>query len=246
MAAALLALLSFVQVGAWKNSEALFRHMIRKLGNDPYRSDIYWRLGMVLSSEGRMAEAEVHFKESLLLAPGTAEARVSYGDALFREGRKAEAAAQYAAALRINPSFPLPHARLAQELAGQGRFDEAMTHCQAALSMDPNCVEALNNLAWLLATCPDDKLRNGPTATALAERAAALTRHRFVQIEGTLAAAYAEAGLFAKAIEAGARAGAMASALGDTNLVARYEQDLNLYRRGQAREAPVGTLSGEK
>ena len=58
MAAALLALLSFVQVGAWKNSEALFRHMIRKLGNDPYRSDIYWRLGMVLSSEGRMAEAE--------------------------------------------------------------------------------------------------------------------------------------------------------------------------------------------
>ena len=80
----------------------------------------------------------------------------------------------------------------------------------------------------------------------MAERAAALTRHRFVQIEGTLAAAYAEAGLFAKAIEAGARAGAMASALGDTNLVARYEKDLNLYRRGQAREAPVGTLSGEK
>src|SRR5439155_19320760 len=41
---AFLGMLSARQLGIWRNSVVLFKYMIEKLGNDPYRADIYWRL----------------------------------------------------------------------------------------------------------------------------------------------------------------------------------------------------------
>jgi hypothetical protein len=58
----------------------------------------------------------------------------------------------------------------------------------------------LNQLAWKLATGPDPKLRDGPTAVTLAEMAAARTRRTNFMILDTLAAAYAEADLFTNAV----------------------------------------------
>jgi tetratricopeptide (TPR) repeat protein len=63
-------------------------------------------------------------------------------------------------------------------------------------------VSALNGLAWLLATCGDPEVRNGPRAVALAERAVALTGRQASDKLDTLAAAYAEAGRFESAIRA--------------------------------------------
>ena len=60
----------------------------------------------------------------------------------------------------------------------------------------------LNKLAWLLATCDDPKVRDGAGAVKFAEQAVAKTeRKNPVNLE-TLAAAYAEAGQFEKAVNA--------------------------------------------
>jgi tetratricopeptide (TPR) repeat protein len=60
--------------------------------------------------------------------------------------------------------------------------------------------EALNDLAWRLATSSDAKLRNGSNAVVYAERACAATSRTNVSYLDTLAATYAEEGQFAKAI----------------------------------------------
>jgi lipopolysaccharide biosynthesis regulator YciM len=59
----------------------------------------------------------------------------------------------------------------------------------------------LNNLAWLLATSPDDAIRDGARAIELATKACEETEWKQAHIVSTLAAGYAEAGDFAKARE---------------------------------------------
>ena len=60
---------------------------------------------------------------------------------------------------------------------------------------------AQNDLAWLLATCPDNSVRNGQKAVELAQQAVQLSNGRSPEILDTLAAAYAEAGRFHEAVE---------------------------------------------
>ncbi len=62
--------------------------------------------------------------------------------------------------------------------------------------------ESLNDLAWLLATCDDPKVRNGADAVKFAEQAVAKTDRKNPMILDTLAAAYAEAGQFDQAVNA--------------------------------------------
>lgn len=65
-------------------------------------------------------------------------------------------------------------------------------------------VTALNDLAWLLATCSDAGIRDGRKAVTFAEKAVAMTNRKdptLPTLLDTLAAAHAEAGEFAKAID---------------------------------------------
>src|SRR5206468_1897111 len=63
-------------------------------------------------------------------------------------------------------------------------------------------VGALGGAAWLLATCPDPEVRDGPRAIELAERAVEATHRNDANLLDTLAAAYAAAGDFVKAVAA--------------------------------------------
>ena len=60
---------------------------------------------------------------------------------------------------------------------------------------------ALNDLAWVLATTPVDALRNGREAIRCAERAVKLTQGREAGMLDTLGVAYAESGAFRRAAE---------------------------------------------
>ncbi len=59
----------------------------------------------------------------------------------------------------------------------------------------------LNNLAWVLATTPEDDLRDGERAIELATKAAEMSNFEKPHILSTLASGYAETGDFDKAIE---------------------------------------------
>ncbi len=82
-----------------------------------------------------------------------------------------------------------------------GKQAEAIVDYELAYSVDPEDDGVLNNLAWVLATSPKDKLRDATRAIQLATKACEMTEYRQAHILSTLAAAFAEAGDFDKAVE---------------------------------------------
>jgi tetratricopeptide (TPR) repeat protein len=97
--------------------------------------------------------------------------------------------------------------RLAAVFFHAGFLREAQTlYRQAAecyrVCAEADDIDALNGLAWLLATCPDATVRDGRRAVALAQRAVELTKWQSSNALDTLAAAYAEVGEFASGVRA--------------------------------------------
>jgi Tfp pilus assembly protein PilF len=77
-------------------------------------------------------------------------------------------------------------------------YARALRDYDEAIRLDPKSANSHNNRAWLWATCPDAKYRDGKRAVESAKRAIELYKNSFTM--GTLAAAYAEAGDFAQAV----------------------------------------------
>ena len=103
------------------------------------------------------------------------------------------------AALALDPqSWFLRYGR-ADLYLSVGKHAEAVKDYEIAYESQPDEPGLLNNFAWLLATSPDDKVRNGRRAIKLATKACELTDHKAPHILSTLAAAYAEAGDFESA-----------------------------------------------
>ncbi len=86
-----------------------------------------------------------------------------------------------------------------------------------------------NNLAWLLATSPDDALRNGQESLDLALKACEATEYKAAHIISTLAAAYAEVGNFEKAREWATKAVEMGKLEGHEQLE-QLEKELDSYK----------------
>jgi len=95
---------------------------------------------------------------------------------------------------------------------------------------DPN---SYNNLAWIRATHPDPRFRNGLEAVELAEKACKLVKVKDLYLLDTLAAAYAEAGRFPEAVETQEEAICLAASAGPEVRVQVLERRLLGYRAGR-------------
>jgi tetratricopeptide (TPR) repeat protein len=82
-----------------------------------------------------------------------------------------------------------------------GKHAEAIADFEKALSQKDDDESLLNNFAWVLATSPDDKVRDGARALKLATKAAESSGYETPHILSTLAAAYAETGDFKNAVK---------------------------------------------
>ena len=204
------------------------------------RSDIraLTGLGRVLSAEGRSDEAMVRYREAAALDPTSPEPLFFMGVESLKQGRVEEALASLTRALTLNPGSSQTHIQVAQAHCARHEPAEAIAHYREALRLEPASTVALNNLAWLLATQADPKLRNASAAVGLAERACKLSDYRQTAFIGTLAAAYAEAGQFEKAVETAQKACDMARAAGETNLLSRNQELLLLYKNRQPYREP--------
>jgi hypothetical protein len=101
-------------------------------------------------------------------------------------------------------------------------------YCQA-IRLDPKFAPAYAKLAWLLATCPDARLRDGQRAIELATKACIISDWRWPWNVSVLAAAYAEVERFDDAIKYETKALEDPSLLGAAGNP--YRARLELYRQ---------------
>src|SRR5262249_28377335 len=82
----------------------------------------------------------------------------------------------------------------------RGDFARALADWEQVLRLDPDHSWTCQQIAWLLATCPEAKYRNGRRALTYAARANELEERKDARALACLAAAHAECGEFEKAV----------------------------------------------
>jgi tetratricopeptide (TPR) repeat protein len=86
-------------------------------------------------------------------------------------------------------------------LLSVGKHAEAIKDYEEALKIDPEDTGVLNNMAWVLATSPEDGVRNADRSIELGLKACELTKYQRPHILSTLASGYAEKGDWETAIK---------------------------------------------
>jgi tetratricopeptide (TPR) repeat protein len=202
--------------------------------NDPGNCDAWMDLGHALALQGKFTEAEQDYLTALKIRPNAPQTHKLYADLLKSQGRNTEALYHLRMAVIFEPdAATFTDLALLEYATGDPR--EAVKHFQRALALgqDPNEAMILNNLAWILATCPDDSIRNGTVAVKYAEQACRLTGSKQAGMMGTLAAAYAEAGRFPEAIATAETTIKLATTAGNMQFAVMNQQLLLLYRAGK-------------
>jgi len=191
----------------------------------------------LLLLQGRTDEAEEQFRAALKTQPHHPEARRCLATILAQRGKTRQALRHLRIAVSFKPDLRtrMDYAMLLHQT---GDDSGAAAQLRQALLAQPDAVEALNNLAWLLATCADDKVRNGAEAVRCAERASRLPAPDGMCVMGTLAAAYAEAGRFKDAVATAEKAVEKENAAGQARFAAINAQLLALYRAGRPCHEP--------
>ena len=131
-------------------------------------------LGHTLLELGRPAEAEPHLRAGVRLKPDDAPTHNNLGAALWQLGKPDEAVACLREVVRLKPDDPQARNSLGNTLGRLGRYGEASACYREAIRLKPDFAQAHNNLAWLLATCTDQAVRDPGQAIEYARRAAAL------------------------------------------------------------------------
>jgi tetratricopeptide (TPR) repeat protein len=197
---------------------------------EPSRAEAEGNLARALMARGDVDDAIPHFKKALDLGPETADLHTNLGIALAKKGDLDAAIPHFERALTLSPDAVDAHYYLGKALVMTGKGEEGLECWKKALSKDPDDLQVLNDTAWVLATSKDATLRNGSAALPLAEHAVELTSAREPAILGTLAAVYAEAGRFDKAIELEQRATDLAMQQGNARLTQSLNERLALFQ----------------
>ncbi len=178
----------------------------------PRKWDLRFGLANLLVKVGRLDEAARHFAAIVEIKPQMVRAHRAMAVVRAAQGRTDEAIAACRRALAIDPRDARMHGLLGELHVSLRRHVEAVRHYREALRWNADAVEVANNLAWILATSRDDRLRNGREAVEIAERLCQATGHQMPAALDTLAAAYAESHRFADAVRTASQGADLASA----------------------------------
>jgi tetratricopeptide (TPR) repeat protein len=201
---------------------------------DPKSELAYFQLGLILRSEHKLRQAEQMFLKALDLDPNNPKTYNNLGVCLLEQERFQQAVGCLNKALEVDPEHIEARYNLAMSLWGLGKTEEAIGQYYHVLQLKPKWAKAANSLAWILATDRNAGIRNGDEAVQWAMVACKGEGRKNPEYLDTLAAAYAEAGHFTKALETAQRSLMIAKTIGDTELFYEVRHRLQLYKRGKA------------
>lgn len=138
LALTVLAALTWVQTGYWKDGITLFRHAAVTVFDNFIAHE---GLAYALAKKDRLDEANYHYSEALRISPDYELALTGISNVLVRQG-KIEAAVRYAdKALRLYPDSAEAQFSMGYIRLKQGRDEEALAHYREGLPKDPSNAE---------------------------------------------------------------------------------------------------------
>lgn len=150
---------------------------------------------------GQHEEAITELKAILAIAPENLQTWLALGEAHHRAGDRDAAVIAYDRAA-ANASLPRAARLAALILIEQRQFVATAKRLRDLRNQWPRSPDLINDLAWLLATCPDDTVRHGAEALSLIQPLVRQTKRQQPALLDTLAAALAETGEFTDATSA--------------------------------------------
>ena len=186
----------------------------------------------MLARSGHDERAIAHYEQALAHDPGLRPARYNLANSLARTGRLEDALPHYRIAVSSDPASVGARIGEATTLTRLERYTEARRRLEEAHAAMPEDLEVIQRLVRLLSAAPDDSVRDGTRAAALANH---LTRDRTrPDFATTLAMVAAENGAFDMAIQI--QQSVLRSAPAEAKPELRH--NLNLYRAGKPCRRP--------
>jgi tetratricopeptide (TPR) repeat protein len=196
---------------------------------------VYYNSGFLLQTLGDNDGASTCYDQAIEADPGFHLAYNNRG--LLWYGRKEydRAIADYSEAHRLDPKFAIALYNRGNARYAKKQYDKAVADYAESIRLDPKYADAYNSLAWVLATCPMERFRDGLKAVEYATKACESSHYQNLYHLDTLAAAYAEDRQFDQAVQTEDRAIALLTGVQGALLTGVQGQDLRaeLQRRRQ-------------
>lgn len=207
---------------------------------NPKFAKAYTNRATLFVQAGDLESAKKDYEKACELDDKLPSARLGLARVCHMNGECEEALKHFTAAAKLDPQNPGILCSRGDLLADMGQYADALASYAMAIEVKPDFGHAYRNGAWLLATCPDEQYRDPENAILGAKQALESEYgERHVALD-TLAAAYASAGNFDKAVSTLEEAIELAPSALRGDYVARVK----LYEGGQPfRTHPVAEIS---
>jgi tetratricopeptide (TPR) repeat protein len=190
---------------------------------------------------GNLDDAIFDFDLAIRSAPRLSIVLNNRGVCHAEKKNYAEAVKDFDRAIGIDPRSAIAHTNRGTSYMGLKQYQKAKSDFDRAVELAPKMTDAINGLAWFLATCPDGAFRNGNAAKDKAELVCETTDWKEWTYVDTLAAAYAESGDYENAVKTATKACELAGEKHRAECQARLE----LYRSQQPYRSEVGKTAEE-
>jgi tetratricopeptide (TPR) repeat protein len=144
---ATLAILSYRQVGYWKDTITLFEHTLAVTEKNWLA---HHNLGTAYLRQNDYSRAAFHFSKTLDIYPTIANTHHNLANALVALGQLDSARVHYQEALRLDPNFEEAHLNLGILDAQEGKTEAALERYREAIRINPEYAFAHFNLALAL------------------------------------------------------------------------------------------------
>jgi tetratricopeptide (TPR) repeat protein len=189
---------------AWKEKkdyDKAIRDYDEAIRLDPRYSGAFNGRGIAWHGKKEYDKALKDFDEAIRLEPKLANLFNNRGTVWSDKKDYDKAIADYDEAIRLDPKEATFFSNRGNNWGAKKDYAKALQDYDDAIRLDPKGPDRYNAKAWLLATCPNDRFRDGKMAVELARKVWELGNEKDPNSFDTLAAAYAEAGDFASAVK---------------------------------------------
>jgi len=202
----------------------------------PDLAKAHFAIGVLKETAGDDAAAVDAFDAAVRADPMSSEAQLSLADALRRTGRVEESLTHYADVLKTNPSASQASFGYAMGLVRLKRYGEARDRLAEASRAYPDQPGFAHALARLLASAPDDRVRDGQRALTIMNEL--LKTQNTLSSAETMAMVFAEIGEWGRAVDWQRQTIDAARQAKQPALVARLTANLRLYEQKKPCRTP--------